>query len=35
MLFKAVCSERDMTASTQSCLIGRGEESWESREGVR
>ena len=24
MLFRAVCSDRDMTASTHSCLTGRG-----------
>ena len=28
MEFRAVCSEREMTANTKSCLTGRGDSSW-------
>ena len=28
MEFRAVCSEREMTAKTKSCLTGRGDSSW-------
>ena len=28
MEFNAVCSDREMTAKTMSCLTGRGDSSW-------
>ena len=28
MEFRAVCSDREMTARTKSCLTGRGDSSW-------